>query len=184
MTMKATDTATTATATAMTDTTLAHPYRESENVIYCAVCERAALLTCPRCARPYCQEHAQIEGCCADCELELARRAWIGNLVLACYGGVAILGVLYLTLSSPMLAVMTGAFALLGGAFVGAAGRRLARVGVGKVWEVVEQAQLTIAPGTVDGESVHARRRLARRHRDDMYTAAYKAGFNRVQGCA
>lgn len=172
-----------------TQITTPNPYRIAPQTELCQTCRGEPLLRCSRCRRPYCAEHAQAAACCPDCEMELGRqvrrlaRASFGLSFLGALGTWA--GLMALGPASWSLAMVlflgTGWLAL-GGLVTGIlrfAVLRKNRTG----WELVEDARLDISP---DGGERPRPRRIPGRKGDkyDMYAAAWRSGFNRVQGCA
>lgn len=178
---------TTTTKTTKTNTTLPHPYRVIEPVTGCVVCHGDALARCPRCQRSFCSEHAEVSGCCADCELSLSSRIHrfrLGALSLYTVALSALCCWVAIN-SDPVVSIVIGAFGILGGIFVSSMAVRVAR-GADLGWVPVENASLQV---NADPGKARAPRRLGhliagRSREKDMYQAAYKAGFNRVQGCA
>ena len=163
-------------------TTSSTPYRVERFVESCHVCGAGAMLSCPRCGRPFCAGHAEVTGACADCELELASRfrKVVTPSVLA-YCAAALVPVMIVSAAGPGLALLTGALLTCGGLGLAGAVRRLVRRQAIKPWlPVANPCQLQIAP---DGGPA-PKRKIAPRRETDMYRRAYNAGFNRVQGCA
>jgi hypothetical protein len=127
-----------------------------------------------------------MNGPCADCELALSQRAWkVGSPITAAYVLAGVAAVVWVALHDEItalgLATAVGITALLLGALIGKVVRRKASRG----WMPVENATLAIGPA-VDAERP-ARRMLSGsgpNDKYDMYGAARRAGFGRVQGCA
>jgi len=170
----------------MTHNQMPHPCRNSDEIEPCVVCQAPALVRCPRCARPFCGDHATVNSACPDCELQLARRT--ERIIAGAVGGymvAAASATVSLGMANMYVGIVAGAFSVLGGLLVAAMARGLSRRKAEQAWEPVENAMLQVA---ADGGDPHHRRsvRLAggRARERDQYTAAYNAGFNRVQGCA
>jgi hypothetical protein len=180
MTMKITNTNTTK--------TLTHPYRTSELVPSCVVvgCNDPALLRCPVCDRPFCGGHASVSSSCPDCELEISKRVdRANNIALLVYAAGLAASAGIIGLANWYLGVTAAGFGLLGGTLFCALARRLARRKAHKSWIPIENATLQVGADAGVPRVRRLGRLMASKSRDtDMYTAAYNAGFNRVQGCA
>jgi hypothetical protein len=182
MTMKTT------TANNKIDTTLTHPYRTSELVPVCVVvgCNDSALLRCPVCDRPFCGGHASVSSSCPDCELELSKRVdRANNIAMLVYAAGLAASAGIIGLADWYLGVTAAGFGLLGGTLFCALARRLARRKAHRSWIPIENATLQVGADAGLPRVRRLGRLVASKSREtDMYTAAYNAGFNRVQGCA
>jgi hypothetical protein len=118
-------------------------------------CAELALVRCSKCGKTLCPSHATVGNCCPDCEMKYARLEWkVSTVTVGVYAlGAAVgLSVLFMVLS-PVLAVAGGAFAMMGGMFVNAASKGVAR----RLWlrsarqdQMVEGVSLPIAPQSDD----------------------------------
>jgi hypothetical protein len=153
--------------------------------IRCVVCRSPALARCPRCGEPFCSTHAAVSGCCADCELSRAHQIYRTKLALvSIYTLAAAAVVVSLGLLAIPLAIIGGAFAVLGGVLASAAAARIAR-GADRSWVPVDGAVLEVGSEAGSPRVRRLGRWIRGRTREkDQYQAAYNAGFNRVQGCA
>lgn len=171
------------TTTTNNNTITDNPYRVEAYVERCVICGNSALLSCPRCGRAFCELHASVSGCCADCELELSARTRrvIGPSMVA-YVVLAVVPVVLVAQATMYhLAVFTAALMFFGGLLLAGVLGRLVRRGANGPWIPVANCVLHIA---ADGGEAAPRRRAGRARERCMYKAAWNAGFNRVQGCA
>lgn len=160
-----------------------HPYRAVDPVIGCETCDGPAILRCPRCNRPFCEQHAYLASCCPNCELELSRKAgWYRILALGLYSQVSLMIMWYIGMGNIYIGATNIGVALLGAGLIGLTGNWIARRGVRAHWGLIEQAELKIAPPSAHAGS--PRRMLSGSRGNDMYADAYNAGWGRVQGCA